>query len=135
MDELSTTWMMSRPLPTSPSLNPKNQSRLMRNKEISMGAGYARERAVDAQLRRSKHVPIFFDPISKRYSLFIVRATSNRTDQWHRFNARLEAGLIDTFPASDSVSAAQSAPSKHDGDQRDASLWEKLTAIFKRAHR
>ena len=50
-------------------------------------------------------------------------------------HARLEAGLIDTFPASDPISAAQPAPSKHDGDQRDASLWEKLTAIFKRAHR
>ena len=30
--------------------------------------------------------------------------------------AKLEAGLIDTFPASDPVSATQPAPSKHDGD-------------------
>ncbi len=29
---------------------------------------------------------------------------------------QLEAGLMDTFPASDPVSAAQPAPSKHDGD-------------------
>ena len=46
-------------------------------------------------------------------------------------HARLEAGLIDTFPASDPVSAAQPAPSKHDGDKRKASLWHKFTAIFK----
>jgi hypothetical protein len=46
-------------------------------------------------------------------------------------HARLEAGLIDTFPASDPVSATQPAPSKHDGDQCNASLWDKLTAIFK----
>ena len=46
-------------------------------------------------------------------------------------HARLEAGLIDTFPASDPVSATQPAPSKQDGDKRKASLWHKLTAIFK----
>jgi hypothetical protein len=46
-------------------------------------------------------------------------------------HARLEAGLIDTFPASDPVSATQPAPSKYDGDQCNASLWDKLTAIFK----
>ena len=46
-------------------------------------------------------------------------------------HAKLEAGLIDTFPASDPVSATQPAPSKHDGDQCNASLWDKLTAIFK----
>ena len=33
-------------------------------------------------------------------------------------HAKLESGLIDTFPASDPVSAAQPAPSKHDGDKR-----------------
>jgi hypothetical protein len=46
-------------------------------------------------------------------------------------HARLEAGLIDTFPASDPVSAVQLAPSKQDGDKCKASLWHKLTAIFK----
>ena len=35
-------------------------------------------------------------------------------------HARLEAGLIDTFPASDPVSAAQPAPSKpHRGRARE----------------
>ena len=32
-------------------------------------------------------------------------------------HARLEAGLIDSFPASDPVSAAQPSPTKHDGDR------------------
>lgn len=44
---------------------------------------------------------------------------------------KLEAGLIDTFPASDPVSVTQPAPSKHDGEQYNASLWNKLKAIFK----
>jgi hypothetical protein len=38
-------------------------------------------------------------------------------------HAKLEAGLIDTFPASDPVSATQPAPSKHDGDLCNAPLW------------
>jgi hypothetical protein len=46
-------------------------------------------------------------------------------------HAKLEAGLIDTFPASDPVSAIQPAPSKHDGDLCNASLWDKLKAIFR----
>jgi hypothetical protein len=51
-------------------------------------------------------------------------------------HARLEAGLIDTFPASDPVSAAQPAPSKVDGDQRsrgndERSLWDKVKAAFR----
>jgi hypothetical protein len=57
-------------------------------------------------------------------------------------HARLEAGLIDTFPASDPVSAAQPASTKHDRqDERIArrveqdndhpSLWEKVKAVFR----
>lgn len=59
-------------------------------------------------------------------------------------HARLEAGLIDTFPASDPVSHAQPAPTRHDskGDAPTAkeveqdpepqqpSLWEKVKAVF-----
>jgi hypothetical protein len=54
---------------------------------------------------------------------------------------RLEAGLIDTFPASDPVSAAQPARTKPDSDrraaskrnreQKDDSLWEKVKAAFR----
>jgi hypothetical protein len=46
-------------------------------------------------------------------------------------HARLEAGLIETFPASDPVSAAQPAPSKHDSDRSNDSLWNKVMAIFR----
>ncbi len=44
-------------------------------------------------------------------------------------HARLEAGLIDSFPASDPISATQPSRSKHDGDQ-DRSLWDKLLAAL-----
>jgi hypothetical protein len=46
-------------------------------------------------------------------------------------HAKLEAGLMDSFPASDPVSAAQPAPSKADGDRENESLWEKLRAAFR----
>jgi hypothetical protein len=46
-------------------------------------------------------------------------------------HAKLEAGLIDSFPASDPVSAAQPAPSKADGDREGASLWAKVRAVFR----
>ena len=66
---------------------------------------------------------------------------ASRTDA--EMHARLEAGLIDSFPASDPVSHAQPAPSRHDSD-RDAphaediqqdnephrSLWDKVKAVF-----
>lgn len=46
-------------------------------------------------------------------------------------HTKLEAGLMDSFPASDPVSAAQPAPSKHDGDRENASLWDKVLAVFR----
>jgi hypothetical protein len=46
-------------------------------------------------------------------------------------HAKLEAGLVDSFPASDPVSAAQPAPSKHDGDRGNGSLWDKVMAVFR----
>jgi hypothetical protein len=55
-------------------------------------------------------------------------------------HARLEVGLIDSFPASDPVSATQpthSVRSHHDGGTRhdnenvkDTSLWEKAKALL-----
>ena len=45
-------------------------------------------------------------------------------------HARLETGLVDTFPASDPVSAAQPTPSKADAEAESASLWDKVKAIF-----
>jgi hypothetical protein len=46
-------------------------------------------------------------------------------------HAKLEAGLVDSFPASDPVSAAQPSPSRHDGDREAASLWDKVLAGFR----
>jgi hypothetical protein len=46
-------------------------------------------------------------------------------------HARLEAGLIDSFPASDPVSATQPSPSRHDGDSENTSLWDKVLAVFR----
>ena len=46
-------------------------------------------------------------------------------------HAKLEAGLMGSFSASDPVSAAQPAPSKHDGDREAASLWDKVMAVFR----
>ena len=46
-------------------------------------------------------------------------------------HAKLDAGLIDSFPASDPVSAAQPAPSKADGDREASSLWDKVLAVFR----
>jgi len=45
-------------------------------------------------------------------------------------HAKLEAGLIDTFPASDPVSAAQPAPTKH-GARENESLWDKMLSVFR----
>ena len=45
--------------------------------------------------------------------------------------AKLEQGLIDTFPASDPPSATQPAKSKPDGDMENASLWDKVFAMFR----
>ncbi|MGY8662731.1 hypothetical protein Q3C01_10225 [Bradyrhizobium sp. UFLA05-109] len=45
-------------------------------------------------------------------------------------HAKLDAGLIDTFPASDPVSATQPTPSKADAEADSQSLWNKVKAIF-----
>ena len=44
---------------------------------------------------------------------------------------KLETGLVGSFPASDPVSATQPAPSKPDGDRENASLWDKVMAVFR----
>jgi len=55
-------------------------------------------------------------------------AESARADR--EIHAGLEAGLMDTFPASDPVSAAQPARSKRDSSREGASLWDKIRAVF-----
>ena len=46
-------------------------------------------------------------------------------------HAKLDAGLIDSFPASDPISSVQPSPSKHDGDREAKSLWNKVLSIFR----
>ena len=46
-------------------------------------------------------------------------------------HTRLETGLMDSFPASDPISAAQPSPSRHDGDRDNASLWDRFVAVFR----
>ena len=51
-------------------------------------------------------------------------------------HARLEAGLMETFPASDPVSATQPAKTKHEQhspaqDNEPDSLWDKVKAVFR----
>jgi cell division septation protein DedD len=55
-------------------------------------------------------------------------------------HARLEAGLMDSFPASDPVSATQPAPTKPDkkppptssqDNDPHTSLWDKVKAAFR----
>ena len=44
-------------------------------------------------------------------------------------HVRLEAGLIDSFPASDPVSAAQPSPSK--AGHGNTTLWDKVLSVFR----
>jgi hypothetical protein len=46
-------------------------------------------------------------------------------------HAKLEAGLVDSFPASDPVSAVQPSPSKHDGEREHSSLWNRVMSAFR----
>ena len=46
-------------------------------------------------------------------------------------HSKLEVGLIDSFPASDPVSAVQPASSKPDGDRENQSLWNKVMKVFR----
>lgn len=61
----------------------------------------------------------------------------------HELHAQLETGLIDSFPASDPISAAQPAQTRHDrrsksqrarrnnDDARASpSLWDRVRAVF-----
>jgi hypothetical protein len=69
-----------------------------------------------------------FDPSAHdRYAVSPREAASADRD----IHARLEAGLIDSFPASDPVSSVQPSPSKRDGEQDGPSLWDKVRAVFR----
>ncbi len=67
-----------------------------------------------------------FDPAPHdKYAVTAREAASADRD----VHTRLEAGLIDSFPASDPVSAAQPSPSKVDGE--GTSLWDRVLAVFR----
>ena len=67
-----------------------------------------------------------FDPAAHDKHAADPREASQADREIHE---RLEAGLVDSFPASDPVSAAQPAPSKH--DRENESLWDKVRAVFR----
>jgi hypothetical protein len=46
-------------------------------------------------------------------------------------HARLEAGLIDSFPASDPVSSTQPSPARPQRERDNTSLWDKVLAVFR----
>jgi hypothetical protein len=72
-----------------------------------------------------------FDPAPHdRHAADPAEATRADADM----HARLEAGLVDTFPASDPVSAAQPHKTKQDKrhaqDNRPLSFWDKVKDVF-----
>jgi hypothetical protein len=74
-------------------------------------------------------MPAKFDPGARDKHAADPREALRADREMHE---KLEAGLMDTFPASDPVSAAQPSPSKSDGDRENASLWDKMKAAADR---
>ncbi len=70
-----------------------------------------------------------FDPAAHDKHAVDPRAAAQADRDMH---AKLEAGLIDTFPASDPVSAAQPAPSKADAGRQRPSRRSGSSRNFKR---
>ena len=64
-----------------------------------------------------------FAPVDKRA---VDRSEADRLDL--EMHARLEAGLIDSFPASNAVSAAQPAPTVERHESQ--SFWQAIKKIF-----
>ena len=88
----------------------------------------------------AKKTPDSFDP-APHDELADDPPEAQRLD--HELHAQLETGLIDSFPASDPISAAQPARTRHDGrakskraqnnndDTRASpSLWDRVRAVF-----
>lgn len=69
-----------------------------------------------------------FNPAAYDKHAVDPRETAQADRETH---AKLEAGLIGSFPASDPVSATQPAPSKADGDRENETLWERVLAVFR----
>ena len=78
------------------------------------------------------------DPLTAKYLKLQAAVYAHRQAEYRAAVAasdadasKLEAGLVGSFPASDPVSAAQPAPSKHDGDRENMSLWDKVLSVFR----
>jgi hypothetical protein len=76
-----------------------------------------------------------FDPSAHDKHAADPREAALADEEMH---ARLEAGLIDSFPTSDPVSVAQPARTRHDREpirqdnvQNSESLWDKVKAAFR----
>jgi hypothetical protein len=69
---------------------------------------------------------INLDPHDKHAS---DRMEAERLDL--EMHARLEAGLIETFPESDPVSAIQPAPTVEHHKPESSSFWQVIKTIFK----
>jgi hypothetical protein len=67
-----------------------------------------------------------FTPVDKYES---DRREAERLDPGR--HARLEAGLIDTVPASDPVSATQPAPTVEHQHRESPSFWQAIKTMFK----
>jgi hypothetical protein len=69
-----------------------------------------------------------FDPAPHdKYAVGVKEAA--RADR--KTHEELKTGLMDTFPASDPVSATQPAKSKSDAGQQGVSLWDRITGVFR----
>ncbi|MDB5656930.1 MAG: hypothetical protein JWQ94_4543 [Tardiphaga sp.] len=69
-----------------------------------------------------------FDPAPHDKYAVGVKEAAKADQQKHN---ELKAGLEDSFPASDPVSATQPAKSKPDGDRENETLIDKVVGIFK----
>jgi hypothetical protein len=67
-----------------------------------------------------------FTPVDKYES---DRREAERLDL--EMHARLEAGLIDTLPASDPVGDTQPAPPVEHQDRESPSFWQAIKTMFK----
>lgn len=69
-----------------------------------------------------------FDPAPHdKYAVGVKEAA--KADR--KTHEELKTGLIDSFPASDPVSAAQPAKTKSDSKAEHGSLWTRITGVFK----
>ena len=75
-------------------------------------------------------VTIAGEELSGRDFIFLIGGLFLLGKSTWEIHEKLEAGLEDSFPASDPVSAAQPAPSKADTEQNQT-LWDKVLAVFR----